>query len=136
MKTFSPADGALQLLGILQRDARLIDFLMEDIKGFSDEEVGGAVRDVHQQCGVALKRYVTLAPVIDGVEGTFTKLDAAGALAKDATAIKLLGNVPGKGKVTGGALRHKGWEGGSMELPAFIASQNTSVLAPAELEVE
>jgi len=136
VKTFTPADGALQLLGILQRDARLIDFLMEDISAFSDEEVGGAVRDVHQQCAQTIKRYATLQPVIDGVEGTFTKLEAAGALAKDASAIKLLGNVPANGKVQGGTLRHKGWRAEKIDLPALIASQNTSVLAPAEIEVE
>jgi hypothetical protein len=136
VKVFLPADGALQVLGILQRDARLIDFLMEDISGYSDEEVGGAVRDVHQQCAQTLKRYVGLAPVIDGVEGTFTKLEAAGALAKDASAIKLLGNVPANGKVQGGTLRHKGWRAEKIDLPALIASQNTSVLAPAEIEVE
>ena len=136
VKVFSPADGALQFVGILQRDARLIDFLMEDISGYSDEEVGGAVRDVHQQCAQTLKRYVTLLPIIDGVEGTFTKLEAAGPLAKDAAAIKLLGNVPANGKVQGGTLRHKGWRTEKIDLPALIASQNTAVLAPAEIEVE
>ena len=135
-KVFSPADGALQFLGILQRDARLVDFLMEDISGYSDEEVGGAVRDVHQQCSQTLKRYVVLQPVIDGVEGTFTKLEAAGAFAKDAAAVKLLGNVPANGKVQGGTLRHKGWRAEKIDLPALSASQNTAVLAPAEIEVE
>jgi Domain of unknown function (DUF2760) len=136
LKVFLPSDGALQILGILQRDARLIDFLMEDISGYSDEEVGGAVRDVHQQCSQTLKRYVGLQPVIDGVEGTFTKLEAAGTLAKDTSAIKLLGNVPANGKVQGGTLRHKGWRAEKIDLPALIASQNTTVLAPAEIEVE
>ena len=28
-----PADGAVQILSVLQRDARLVDFLMEDISG-------------------------------------------------------------------------------------------------------
>ena len=34
------SEGALQLLGLLQRDARLVDFLMEDISAYSDEQVG------------------------------------------------------------------------------------------------
>lgn len=135
-KVFLPADGALQVLGILQRDARLIDFLMEDISGYSDEEVGVAVRDVHQQCAQTLKRYVGLQPVIDGVEGTFAKLDAAGPLTKDASAIKLLGKVPANGKVQGGTLRHKGWRAEKIDLPALAANQNPAVLAPAEIEVE
>ena len=44
-----PADGAVQILSILQRDSRLIDFLMEDVSAYSDEQVGAAVRDVQQQ---------------------------------------------------------------------------------------
>ena len=66
-------DGALQILSILQRDARLLDFLMEDISGYSDDQVGAAVRELHDQCRDAVARYITLQPVIDGVEGTFTQ---------------------------------------------------------------
>ena len=44
-----PADGAVQILSVLQRDARLVDFLMEDIGAYSDEQVGAAVRDVQPQ---------------------------------------------------------------------------------------
>ena len=69
----TPSDGALQILAILQRDSRLIDFLMEDITAYSDDQVGAAVRSLHDQCRDALNRYVQLAPVIDGVEGTFTR---------------------------------------------------------------
>ena len=50
-----PSDGALQILGILQRDSRLIDFLMEDISAYSDDQVGAAVRDLHQQCRDSLE---------------------------------------------------------------------------------
>ena len=60
----------MQILSILQRDARLIDFLMEDISAYSDEQVGAAVRDVQEQARKSLERYMTLQPVIDGVEGT------------------------------------------------------------------
>ena len=66
---------ALQILGILQRDSRFIDFLMEDISAYPDDQVGAAVRDLHQQCRDSLNRYVHLGPVIDGVEGSPTKLD-------------------------------------------------------------
>jgi len=62
------SDGALQVLSILQRDARLIDFLMEDIGAYSDEQVGAAVRSLHEQSRTVLSRYLTLRPVIDAVE--------------------------------------------------------------------
>jgi hypothetical protein len=130
------SDGALQMLGILQRDARLIDFLMEDVGPYSDEQVGAAVRPLHEQCQTTLKRYLTLAPVIDGVEGTYTKADAAGKLAKDAAALKFIGNVPPEGRAPGGVLRHKGWRVEHVTLPDVKPSMNVTVLAPAEIEVE
>ncbi len=68
-----PSDGALQMLSILQRDARLVDFIMEDIVAYTDDQVGAAVRGLHDQARESLARYVKLEPVIDGVEGTFTK---------------------------------------------------------------
>jgi hypothetical protein len=126
-------DGALQLLQILQRDSRLIDFLMEDIRSYADDQVGAAVRSIHTDCGASLKRHITLAPVIDGVEGTNQKLDAAKA--PDPNRIKLIGNVPASGKVAGGTLRHRGWLAASINLPP-LGKQDPAVLAPAEIEVE
>ncbi len=126
-----PSDGALQLLGILQRDGRLVDFLMEDISGADDEQVGAAVRTLQEQCRSALQRYVKLAPVIDGVEGSFTKVEN-----DDPASIKLLGNVPANGKAAGGILRHKGWRADHIELPALKPSQIAPVVSPAEIEIE
>ena len=123
-----PADGAVQILSILQRDARLIDFLMEDISGYSDDQVGAAVRDVQQQSRDALERYIRLQPVIDGVEGTFTKTEGM-----DPASVKFIGNVPASGKATGGTLRHKGWKAEGINLPTLPPG---NVLAPAELEIE
>ena len=128
------SDGALQMLGILQRDARLLDFLMEDISAYDDDQVGAAVRTMHDQCRDTLARYVTLAPVIDSVEGTPTKLTAAQA--KDPASYKLLGNVPGTGQAITGTLRHKGWRAAKVDLPSVTSQQTPSVLAPAEIEIE
>jgi hypothetical protein len=129
-----PADGALKLLGILQRDARLVDFLMEDIAAYTDDQVGAAVRTLHEQCGTVLKRCVTLKPVIDGVEGTYTKSDAAGSDAKQG--LKFIGNVPPEGRAPGGILRHKGWKAANVDLPKVSSSVNLSIIAQAEIEVE
>lgn len=126
-----PSDGALQMLGLLQRDSRLIDFLMEDISPFSDDQVGAAVRNIHDQCRDTLDRYVHLAPVIDGVEGTFTKVDSS-----DPHVVKLLGNVPASGKAPGGLLRHKGWRAERIDLPELASTKNAVIIAPAEIEVE
>lgn len=124
------SDGALQLLGILQRDGRLLDFLLEDIAGYSDEQVGAAVRDVQGQCRESLGRYAQFAPVLDAAEGSYVKTPAA----KPET-LKFIGNVPA-GLPAGGVLRHRGWRAVKIDLPAVNPKQDYTVLAPAELEVE
>ena len=123
-------DGALQMLSILQRDSRLIDFVMEDIAPYSDDQVGAAVRTLHDQCREALTRYLKLEPVIDSVEGTYTRTPAA-----DASALKFVGNVPA-GTPPGGVLRHKGWRAVKVDLPAVNPRADNSVVAPAEIEIE
>jgi len=124
------SDGALQMLSILQRDSRLIDFLMEDIAAYSDEQVGAAVRELHNQCRDSIARYVALQPVIDGVEGAFAKAPSA-----DPNLVKFVGNVPAT-PPPGGILRHRGWRAAKVELPPLAAKQDPSVIAPAELEIE
>jgi hypothetical protein len=124
------SDGALQILAILQRDSRLLDFLMEDLSSYGDDQIGAAVRELHDQCRDAVSRYVTLQPVIDGVEGTFAQ-----APSKDPNIVKFVGNVPAT-PPAGGTLRHKGWRAVKVELPSLPARQDATILAPAEIEVE
>ena len=123
-----PNDGAVHIIGLLQRDARLVDFLMEDIAAYSDDQVGAAVRDVHEKAKQTLERHLKLASVIDAVEGDFTKVDGV-----PATSLRWIGNVPAKGQAPGGVLRHKGWKAEKIDLPSAAPS---SVIAPAEIEVE
>jgi hypothetical protein len=124
------SDGALQILGILQRDSRLIDFLMEDLSGYADDQIGAAVRSLHGQARESLGRHVKLQPVIDNVEGAFTRSGPV-----DPNAVKFIGNVPAN-TPTGGILRHKGWKAAKVDLPALAARQDVTVLAPAEIEIE
>jgi Domain of unknown function (DUF2760) len=127
------SDGALQVLHLLQRDSRLIDFLMEDITSYTDEQIGAAVRTLHTESKASLARHFMLNPVIDGVEGTYQRLDSSKV--PDPNRIKLIGNVPANGKVAGGTLRHRGWMASSVNLPP-LGKQDPTILAPAELEVE
>jgi hypothetical protein len=126
----TPADGALQILTILQRDSRLVDFLMEDIASYSDDQVGAAVRELHDQCRDSIARHVTLQPVIDGVEGT-----PARAPSGDPHAVRFIGNVPAT-PPSGGTLRHKGWRAVKVDLPGLTAKEDTTIVAPAEIEIE
>ena len=124
-----PSDGAVQILSILQSDARMIDFLMEDISAYSDDQVGAAVRDIQSKAHETLQRYMKLAPVVDGVEGVYVKTEGLGK-----SAYKLVGNVPPNGKAPGGLLRHKGWKAEKVDLPT--AAPAGGQLVPAEIEVE
>jgi hypothetical protein len=122
-------DRAAQMLAILQRDGRLVDFLMEDLAAYSNEQVGAAVRDVHRGCRQALDRYATLAPVLEAAEGQTVTVDSG----SDAARIKVVGNVAGSPPFRG-VLRHRGWEASRLELPPLPAT-GRAVIAPAEVEV-
>jgi hypothetical protein len=125
------ADGALQLLGMLQREARVLDFFMEDIAAYSDEQIGGAARDVHERTREVLIRHFAPAPVIDAVEGSVANPpEGSPAL------VKYVGNVPASGKPPAGILRHKGWRATAASLPQLNSRADLAVLAPAEIEVE
>ena len=126
---FKPADGALQLLGLLQRDARILDFFMEDIAPYTDEQVGAAAREVHEKSREVLIRHFAPAAVIDAVEGTPIPPSTSGD-------VKYIGNVPATGKPGTGILRHKGWKATTTNLPQITNNQSLAVLAPAEIEIE
>jgi hypothetical protein len=131
-----PADGAVQIIALFQRESRLIDFFQEDISSYSDDQIGAAIRPVHESCRAVLDRHLRLAPVIDGVEGTTARLASAGISPGDATQVKVVGNVPPDGKVEAGILRHRGWKVDRVELPPLKAGERATVVAPAEIEVE
>ena len=123
-----PGHRATQLLALLQRDGRLVDFLMEDLTSYADAQIGAAVRDVHAGSRKAIERYVTLRPVIDDEEGRPVPLDPA----FDAARIKVVGSSAGTPQR--GVLRHRGWEASSLNLPPLPAAGLT-IIAPAEVEV-
>ena len=126
-----PEDGALQLLAMLQREARALDFFMEDLSPYSDEQIGAAARDVQANTRDILTRHFTPGPVIDAVEG-----GPASAPSGSAAAVRFIGNVPASGQPSGGILRHKGWKANSAVLPKLNSRADLTILAPAEIEVE
>jgi hypothetical protein len=123
-------DGALQLLGILQREGRILDFFMEDLAPYSDEQIGAAARDVQMKSGEVLARHFAPQPVVDAVEGS------AVSGPPDAALVKFIGNVPASGRAKGGILRHRGWRASRASLPKLAAKTDLTILAPAEIEVE
>lgn len=125
-----PNADTVRLLGLLQRDGRLIDFLEEDITNYSDEEVGAAVRDIHRDCKAVLDRYLVLAPVVDKAEDEPIQVPAG----FDPNEIRLTGNVKG-GPPLKGTVAHRGWKVTQINLPDNPDGSNPLILAPAEVEV-
>jgi hypothetical protein len=123
-------EAALQLLSLLQRDARLIDFAMEDLSAYSDADIGAAARVVHEGCRKVLHEHFTITPVRDETEGTSITLDEG----FDSAAIRLTGNVVGKAPFRG-SLSHRGWLAADTRLPKLAERHDASVLAPAEVEL-
>lgn len=124
-----PEAAAIQMLAILQRTGRLIDFLQEDIRAYNDAQIGAAVRNVHEGCRQALAEHVALAPVIDQPEGSTVTVEPG----FNAQEIRLTGNVEGDLPFTG-ELRHRGWRIEKIDLPELMHVQ-TRVVAAAEVEV-
>jgi hypothetical protein len=122
---------ALNLLALLQREARLLDFLKEDIAGYSNDQIGAAVRDVHRDASAVVERVFSLRPVMSESEGSGVQVPAGA----DAARVRLVGNVTGQPPYRG-ALRHAGWEATKVELPHWSGSDASArVVAPAEVEL-
>jgi len=124
------SDRAIQMLALLQRDGRLIDFVMEDLGAYGDAQIGAAVRDVHAGCRGVLTRYVMLEPILSGKEGERTSVSQD----VDPAAVRLVGNVTGRPPFPG-TLLHRGWRATKMELPPLGAPAGRRIVAPAEVEV-
>jgi hypothetical protein len=123
-------DAALQLLALLQRESRFVDFLQEDIAAYSDAEVGGAARLLHGGARKVLTDTFDLEVVRTEAEGSRLTLPAG----FDAAAVRVTGNVVGQPPFTG-TLQHKGWRATAVRLPALTAGHDTRVIAPAEVEL-
>ena len=121
---------ALQLLALLQREGRLVDFLQQDIATFPDAEIGAAVRVVHEGCRKALKSHVDIDPIRSEDEGAQITLEAGFS----ASEVKLTGDVKGKPPYRG-TLQHRGWKAKRVQLPKLTADHDSSILAPAEVEL-
>jgi len=123
-------DAALQLLGLLQKEARFIDFIEEDIAAYSDADIGIAARVVHEGCRKAINEHFTLAPVRSEAEGNKITLQQG----FDAATVRLTGNIVGTAPFTG-TLIHKGWQVTNVRLPKLTQGHNAAIIAAAEVEL-
>ena len=118
------------MLALLQAEARLVDFLMEDISGAGDAQIGQAVREVHKKAQAALKQHAVIETVLAGSEGDATAVPKG----FDPSAVRVVGNVTGEPPFTG-TINHPGWRVKELKLAAPPEGADEFVLQPAEVQV-
>ncbi|NVI81762.1 DUF2760 domain-containing protein [Janthinobacterium sp. BJB401] len=123
-------DAALQLLALLQREARLIDFTQENLGSHADADIGAAARVVHEGCAKVMREYFTIDAVRQEAEGSRIVLQEG----FDSAQVRLTGNVVGSAPFTG-TLSHRGWRASSVRLPKLSEQHDAAILAPAEVEL-
>ncbi len=121
----------LRVLALLQREGRLVDFLMtENIRDADDQQISAAVKDLQPKWMAALAKYLELVPVIAQQEGSPVEVPAG----FDPSAIQLTGNVTGQPPFRG-TLIHGGWRVKDIKVPTPPEGQDEFVLQPAEVEL-
>jgi hypothetical protein len=123
-------EAALQLLSLLQREGRFVDFLEEDVASFSDAQIGAAARVVHDGCRKALREHLPVEPVRSEDEGSKVTLEKG----FDPSKVRLTGNVTGEAPFRG-TLAHRGWKVKEVRLPKMTEGHDATIVAPAEVEV-
>ncbi len=129
LKTSTP-DSALQLLSLLQQDARFIDFMQEDLKGFADADIGAAARVIHEGGQKVLNEYFTFVPVRAEEEESRITLPQG----FNASEVRLTGNVVGEAPFNG-TLIHRGWKVTNVKLPKLAEGHDVHIIAAAEVEL-
>jgi hypothetical protein len=125
-----PSGESLRLLAILQTEARLVDFLMEDLTAASDVQIGQGVRDVQKKAANSLKKHLVLEPILAGTEGDRVTVPKG----FDPSAISVLGHVTGEPPFSG-ELQHPGWKVKEFKLPSGTDGRDLFVIQPAEVQM-
>jgi len=121
----------LHLISVLQREGRLVDFFSENLELYDDAQIGAAVRSIHESCNKIMKKYLNLLAIIDKNEGEEVIVEPG----FNPNTIKLTGNVTGEPPFNG-ILRHSGWKASKSDLPVLSDTKDSTVIAPAEVEIE
>ena len=129
-KPVKPSGAPLRMLALLQAESRLVDFLLEDIQGASDEQIGQAVREIHKKAQAALRRHAVIEPVLPGTEGDTATVQKG----FDPSAVRVVGNVTGEPPFTG-AIQHPGWRVKELKLATPPEGADEFVLQPAEVQI-
>ncbi|MCA9194446.1 MAG: DUF2760 domain-containing protein [Planctomycetales bacterium] len=124
----STRSDALTLLAALQREARLLDLIMEPIDGFQDAQVGAAAREVLRNSRQVVNRMFAVEPLSDVNEGESLEISPGSS----PNAFRISGaNSSGKGIVA-----HRGWKATLCEVPSWHGVPDEAwLLAPVEVDI-
>jgi hypothetical protein len=129
-KPTKPSGAPLRMLALLQAESRLVDFLLEDISGAPDEQIGQAVREIHKKAQAALKQHAVIEQVLAGKEEDKVTVQKG----FDPSAIRVVGNVTGEPPFTG-SINHPGWRVKELKLATPPEGADEFVLQPAEVQI-
>ncbi|MFM7143117.1 MAG: DUF2760 domain-containing protein [Alphaproteobacteria bacterium] len=121
---------ALRLLAALQEEARLLDFVQEDLSGASDADIGGAVRGIQAALRKSIAERIDLEPILPGEDGDAVEVPQG----FDPARIRVTGRPSGEPPFRG-VLRHGGWRAKEARLPQPSSGSDPAILMPAEVEV-
>lgn len=120
---------AITLLATLQRDARLIDLIHEDLDQYQDAQVGAAARPCLKQCRQSLERVLKVTKLVDASESDSVSIPPGSS----ATRYRWIGEAAAE---EGGSAKliHPGWQAASIELPQWNGvAEDAMVIAPAQV---
>ena len=122
----------VNFLAILQEKGRLVDFLMDDVAGYSDAQVGAAARVLHEGCKAVLLEHFGIRPVREESEGS--KVTVPVGYAPDE--YRLVGKISGEAPFSG-TLVHHGWRAEWVKLPRLLRTSDDRLptIAPTEVEL-
>ena len=122
----------IAFLGRMQDKGRLVDFLMDDISGYPDQDVGQAARVVYEGCRAVLKEHFAIEPLHPSAEGSRVTVPQGYRTAEFQLSGRLTGEAPFQG-----TLLHRGWKVTSARLPKVMTKDEGELptLAPAQVEV-
>ncbi len=123
-------EGACALLSLLQKEARFIDFVMEDVSELEDAQVGAVCKRIHKDLARVAGEFVGIEAISDAVEGERVQIQVG----YDPAEFQLSGDVDQKPPFDA-QLKHKGWRVRSLTLPRRSDVAQGKILQAAQIHV-
>lgn len=124
---------ALELLVSLQREARFVDFIKENIENCDDATLAAAARMIHDRCAGVLERCFAIRTLTESVEGQVVSLTLDES--KNSFRIKLTRKPNETKNSISGKIIHSGWKVTKCAIPQWSGAQEDScVISPIELD--